>query len=74
MTRPEAIDVIKSIIRAHKIMKLKKTMLSDAFIDKKIEALQMALESLKIDELYEFEYESTKEAKDDQTVNSNPGI
>lgn len=70
MTRTEAIKELKSIIRAHKIMKTKDKVLGDAFIDRKIRALEIALESLEIDEIYQLMEEET----DDQTDNSNPGI
>ena len=69
MTRAEAIEVLKSIIRAHKLMKKLGSQLSDAFIDKKIEALEIALRSLEIDEKYQIMEEVI-----DATINNNPGI
>lgn len=70
MTRPEAIEELKKIIRAHHIMKKKDKRLGDAFIDRRIKALEMALKSLEVDEIYQLIEEET----DDQTDNSDPSI
>ena len=48
MTYEEAILTIKDIIRAHQRMKTMNTVLKESFIDDKIEALRLAVESLEL--------------------------
>ena len=75
MTRSEAIYEIKRMIKVHEFMQtVKDKRVSDAFLARKLRALQIALESLEIDEKYQLEYENIKEAADDQIDNSNPCI
>lgn len=63
MTRPEAIDLMKMIIESHKNMKVinqkKGGLLREDYIDERIEALKIALNSLEVDEKYGLLYEET---------------
>ena len=66
MTKPDAIKLLKKMVITHEHLKdldaERGEILGADFIDARIEALRIAIESLEIDVQYDLEYEKTKEA------------
>ena len=66
MTKSEAVRLLKSMKNTHEhLIELDADnggLLGAEFIEKRIEALKMAIQSLEIDVQYDLEYEKTKEA------------